>query len=83
MTAKEYRDQYAKEQGYIDWVDLQYQSSYVKRRNHTDEVMKGYALSVLPEDRSDWPKPSPLGEIVDAINVGWNDCIDQIKKNIG
>lgn len=81
MTPKQYRDLYAEEQGYDNWIDLHRYSREPYR--HLDVVMKRYALSVLPEQRSDLPKPSPLREIVETMNVGWNDCIDQIKNNIG
>lgn len=53
MTAKEYRDQYAKDQGYDDWTDLVKHNYWATVDSHTDEVMKGYALSVLPENRAD------------------------------
>ena len=81
MTAKQYRDYYAQQQGYDNWMDLHRYSREPYR--HMDVVMKQYALSVLPKQRSDLPKPSPLREIAETMNVGWNDCIDQIKNNIG
>ena len=82
MTAKQYRDQYAKDEGFDDWIHLVRALEWDTISEHTAQVMKAYALSVLPEQRSDLPKPSPLREIVETMNVGWNDCIDQIKKNI-
>lgn len=79
MTPKEYRDQYAKKQGYVDWVDLQYKSNYCKRRSHTDEVMKAYTFACMPVKYDlDGPNTMPW-----SMRQGWNECIDQIKKNIG
>ena len=43
MTQQEFRDEYAKKQGYLSWSDLYYTSG-IGRRNHTDQMMQQYAL---------------------------------------
>ena len=84
MTPKQFADNYCHKEGYKDFADF-YMN--VPTNENLEKVvtgmMKAYALSVLPANRSGLPNNHPLKEQVDTMNVGWNDCIDQIKKNIG
>lgn len=43
------------------------------------DMMKAYALSVLPEYHDDELNSVTL---MDTFNAGFNECIDQIKNNI-
>lgn len=87
MTPKQFADQYSKAQGFDDWSDLVKYSYWDKVSEHTEELMKRYALSVLPKKKQIESKEIGLPEFdyshPDLKGTGFNDCIDQIKKKIG
>ncbi len=86
MTAKEYRDQYAKDQGFDDWLDLVKHTHWGAVDKHTDEVMKAYALSALPDYQSienGMTNKSVLSQLPWTFKLGVDKCIEFFKMNIG
>ena len=88
MTPKQFADQYCQKEGYKDFADFYMTVSTCEELEETVAgMMQAYALSVLPGTRDDYPtynppKYNPLKAAMDAMTEGWNDCIDQIEKNI-
>jgi hypothetical protein len=74
---KDFADNYLKEKGYNGCDD--FFSSADVPQDVVFDMMKAYALSVLPNPKFSLNKDTLS---VDCV-TGFNDCIDQTKKNIG
>lgn len=93
MTTEEFADQYAREKGFPTGLNEMIMRSGVDVDEFIYDMLKAYALSVLPEKVKFGDDDIflyravklyiPCATTQNLESHGFNDCIDQIKKKIG